>query len=71
MQLFEATILNGMQLSKRLVRSATWEGMSEGDGRPTKKLASLYRELAAGGVGLIISRLAYVRPEGKQVQCWK
>ncbi|MGB5987695.1 MAG: NADH:flavin oxidoreductase [Desulfobacterales bacterium] len=65
-ELFEVTRLNGMQLANRLVRSATWEGMCDSDGRPTAKLAACYGELAAGGVGLIISGYTYVSPEGKQ-----
>jgi len=66
-RLFEATTINGMTLSNRFVRSATWEGMAETDGRPTPRLASCYRELAAGGVGLIITGYAFVRPDGKQM----
>ena len=56
-----------MTLNNRFVRSATWEGMCETDGRPTPKLASCYRDLAAGGVGLIITGYAFVRPDGKQL----
>jgi 2,4-dienoyl-CoA reductase-like NADH-dependent reductase (Old Yellow Enzyme family) len=65
--LFEKTAINGMTLDNRFVRSATWEGMCEKDGRPTPKLASCYRELAAGKTGLIITGYAYVRPDGKQL----
>ncbi len=64
---FEKTTINGMTLTNRLVRSATWEGMCEADGRPTAKLASFYRVLAAGGVGLIITGYTFVRPDGKQL----
>jgi 2,4-dienoyl-CoA reductase-like NADH-dependent reductase (Old Yellow Enzyme family) len=56
-----------MILTNRFVRSATWEGMCETDGRPTPKLASCYRDLAAGGIGLIITGYAFVRPDGKQL----
>ena len=56
-----------MTLNNRFVRSATWEGMCKNDGRPTPKLASCYRDLAAGGVGLIITGYTFVRPEGKQL----
>jgi 2,4-dienoyl-CoA reductase-like NADH-dependent reductase (Old Yellow Enzyme family) len=65
--LFENTTINGMILKNRFVRSATWEGMCEDDGRPTAKLADLYRELADGSVGLIITGYAFVRPDGKQL----
>ena len=63
--LFEETSINGMTMRNRLVRSATWEGMCEQDGRPTEKLAKCYRDLAQGGVGLIITGFTFVRPEGK------
>ncbi|UCF01302.1 MAG: NADH:flavin oxidoreductase [Deltaproteobacteria bacterium] len=64
--LFEETAINGMTLRNRLVRSATWEGMCEQDGRPTEKLINCYRDLAQGGIGLIISGYTFVRPDGKQ-----
>ncbi|MGC2063482.1 MAG: NADH:flavin oxidoreductase [Thermodesulfovibrionales bacterium] len=66
-KLFETTTIKGMTLTNRFVRSATWEGMCETDGRPTTKLASCYRDLAAGGVGLIITGYTFVRPDGKQL----
>jgi 2,4-dienoyl-CoA reductase-like NADH-dependent reductase (Old Yellow Enzyme family) len=56
-----------MALRNRLVRSATWEGMCEPDGRPTERLAEYYRTLARGGVGLIVSGYTFVSPEGKQL----
>ena len=65
--LFEATTINGMNLRNRIVRSATWEGMCAPDGRPTGKLTDFYRQLAQGGVGLIITGYTFVRPEGKQL----
>ena len=65
--LFEETTINGMNLKNRIVRSATWEGMCEPDGRPTEKLIDFYRQLALGGVGLIVTGYTFVRPEGKQL----
>jgi len=65
--LFEQSFLNGMTLRNRLVRSATWEGMCESDGRPTQRLIDYYRTLAKGGVGLIISGYTFVSLEGKQL----
>ncbi|MDT8441687.1 MAG: NADH:flavin oxidoreductase [Desulfuromonadales bacterium] len=65
--LFEPLTLNGMTLRNRLMRSATWEGMCEADGRPTRRLIDTYRELARGGVGLIVTGYAFVSSEGKQL----
>lgn len=64
--LFEETVINGMKLRNRMVRSATWEGMCAQDGRPTQKLINCYKDLALGGVGLIITGYTFVRPDGKQ-----
>ena len=64
--LFEETSIKGMTMRNRMIRSATWEGMCDHDGRPTHKLMNCYRELADGGVGLIITGYTFVRPEGKQ-----
>lgn len=65
-QLFEETKINRMKMRNRLVRSATWEGMCAPDGRPTQKLTAWYKDLAQGGIGLIISGYTFVRSEGKQ-----
>lgn len=64
--IFEATDLNGIGLQNRLVRSATWEGMADDEGRITPELVRVYEGLAEGGVGLIISSYLYIQPAGKQ-----
>ncbi|MFQ5560420.1 MAG: NADH:flavin oxidoreductase, partial [Nitrospinota bacterium] len=66
--LFDKTSINTLTLKNRLIRSATWEGMCDDEGRPTGKLVNWYRNLSRGGVGLIITGYAFVRPEGKQLQ---
>ena len=66
-RIFEKTSINGMTLENRLVRSATWEGMCDPDGRPTERLVSCYQDLAEGGIGLIITGYAFVRRDGKQM----
>jgi 2,4-dienoyl-CoA reductase-like NADH-dependent reductase (Old Yellow Enzyme family) len=68
--LFEATEINGMTLSNRFVRSATWEGLASPDGSCTSKLVSFMETLAQGGLGLIISGHTYIRPDG-QVTPWQ
>lgn len=66
--LYDKTAINGMELRNRFVRSATWEGMCDEHGRPSPKLAQCYRQLAHGGVGLIITGYTFVRPDGKQTR---
>jgi len=53
MDLFETTEINGMLLTNRFVRSATFEGMAADDGAATPGLIKLMIDLAQGGVGLI------------------
>ena len=63
---FESTTINGLELPNRLVRSATWEGLADPDGGVTESLIDVQRELADGGVGLIITGYMAVRAEGRQ-----
>jgi len=64
-KLFESARINGMELSNRFVRSATWEGMAADDGAVTPKLIETMIALAKGGVGMIITSHAYVKQEGQ------
>jgi len=64
-RLFETTEIRGMQIANRFVRSATWEGMATEDGACTPRLVEVYRCLAEGQVGLIITSHAYVRKDGQ------
>ena len=66
-KLFDKTTINNLTIKNRLVRSATWEGMCEPDGRPTRKLFECYHDLAQGEIGLIITGYTFVRSEGKQL----
>ncbi|MBE8949741.1 MAG: NADH:flavin oxidoreductase [Quinella sp. 3Q1] len=53
--LFDAVELNNLHLKNRLVRSATWEGIADFDGSIGENTYEIYRELAKGGVGAIIT----------------
>jgi 2,4-dienoyl-CoA reductase-like NADH-dependent reductase (Old Yellow Enzyme family) len=64
-RLFTPGDIGSLTLPNRLVRSATAEDMATPEGRPTAQLEQLYRELAGGGVGLIITGHMYVHPSGK------
>jgi 2,4-dienoyl-CoA reductase-like NADH-dependent reductase (Old Yellow Enzyme family) len=63
--LFTPGKIGEMRLPNRMVRSATAEYMADAEGRPRPQLKELYRELARGGVGLIITGHMYVHPGGK------
>jgi len=63
--IFESTSIKNMTLANRFVRSATWEGLAAEDGAATPELIEVQRQLARGGVGLIISGHAYVSREGQ------
>ena len=63
--LFTPSEINGMTISNRFVRSATWSGMATDDGASTPQLVDLISDLAKGGVGLIITGHAYVQQDGQ------
>ncbi len=64
-RLFEKTMIKGMELKNRLVRSATLEAMADENGFPTEDLFKLYERLAKGGIGLIITGYTFVSRDGK------
>jgi 2,4-dienoyl-CoA reductase-like NADH-dependent reductase (Old Yellow Enzyme family) len=63
--LFSPISINSLLLPNRFVRSATHAFMAREDGRLQDQEIELYRNLSAGGVGLIITGHAYVREDGK------
>lgn len=68
--LFEESKINGLILSNRFVRSATWDGLAADDGACTNRMVDLLGDLAKGGVGLIITGHAFVHQNGKH-QDWQ
>ncbi len=64
-KLFETTQINGLTMSNRFVRSATYEGMANPDGSASPRLIDMMVKLAEGGVALIITGLASVRKDGR------
>jgi 2,4-dienoyl-CoA reductase-like NADH-dependent reductase (Old Yellow Enzyme family) len=61
-RIFSEGKIGNMRLKNRLVRSATWEAINR-TRRVTDELLEMYRELAEGGVGLIITGLIRVVSE--------
>ena len=47
--------MKNLHLKNRLIRSATWKGIAAIDGGINEKSYDIYRELAQGGVGAIIT----------------
>jgi 2,4-dienoyl-CoA reductase-like NADH-dependent reductase (Old Yellow Enzyme family) len=63
--LFEPINLGPLTIKNRFVRSATFEAMTSENGEVTNQLVRLYRNLARGQVGLIITGCSYVQATGK------
>ena len=64
-RLFTSGKLGNLDITNRIIRSATAERMADEAGYPRQQYYDLYQELAAGGVGLIITGHMYVHPSGK------
>jgi len=63
--LFTPVRIGSLEVPNRFVRSATHDYMADDDGFVTGRQVELYRRLAEGEVGLIISGHAHVQPSGK------
>ena len=64
-KLYQAASIGTLELPNRFVRSATAEGLADEEGKPLLELNEMYRDLAKGGVGLVITGHAYVHPSGR------
>ena len=64
-ELFQKAFIGSMGLRNRFVRSATWEGLAGENGEVTEPLIEIYRDLAKGGVGLILTGYSFVTKRGK------
>jgi len=53
--ILDPIIIPHLKLKNRIIRSATWEALAERDGSPSREQIKIYEELAAGGVGGIIT----------------
>ncbi|MFX0003451.1 MAG: NADH:flavin oxidoreductase [Promethearchaeota archaeon] len=62
--LFSPERIGNVQIKNRIVRSATHMESSEKYGYVGKKLINIYKELASGGTGLIITGFTAVDPGG-------
>jgi 2,4-dienoyl-CoA reductase-like NADH-dependent reductase (Old Yellow Enzyme family) len=63
--LFESSKIGTLSLANRFIRSATWAGMADDEGRCTPRLIELMTKLAQGGVGLIVTGHTFVHQNGR------
>jgi 2,4-dienoyl-CoA reductase-like NADH-dependent reductase (Old Yellow Enzyme family) len=63
--LFTPFKIGSTEIRNRFVRSATQDFLATDDGHITDRHVELFKELAEGEVGLIITGHAYVNPRGK------
>lgn len=63
--LFEPFTFKKLEIRNRFVRSATYDGLANEDGSVSDSQIKLFSDLADGGIGLIISGIAYVHPTGQ------
>jgi len=62
--LFSPGKIGNVQIKNRIIRSATWLAKATNDGYVTEDLIKIYKDLAEGGTGLIISGYLAVEPSG-------
>ncbi len=63
--LFEPIKIKNMELRNRFVRSATGDGCAGMNGHVSEEQITIFAELAAGGVGLILTGATFVHPYGR------
>ncbi len=62
-KLFDTTKIKNLELGNRFIKAAVWEALATEDGHMTPELFDIYRELAEGGIGTILTGYAYVNKD--------
>ena len=60
--------LGSMEIKNRLVKAAVVENMATETGEIRESMIELYKRVARGGAGLIITGGAYVQPNGRNLK---
>ena len=63
--LFSPKKIGNVEIQNRIVRSATELAAADDDGYVTDEYIELYKKLAEGGIGLIITAVTAIDEEGK------
>lgn len=66
-QVFESTVLSGVKLNNRIIRSGTVLGLGDVQGRPTPESIAKHVALAQGGVGAIFTEGIAVQKNGVHI----
>jgi 2,4-dienoyl-CoA reductase-like NADH-dependent reductase (Old Yellow Enzyme family) len=67
-KLFTPLALKRITLPHRILRAATFENMADEKGHATRSYTNLYKDLAIGGVGTIITGFNFTSLEGRAAQ---
>lgn len=62
--LFNETVISGISVKNRIIRSATHDGLADENGAPSDKLIAKYEHLAKNEIGCIITGYAAVSRNG-------
>lgn len=62
--LFNQTIISGINVKNRIIRSATHDGLADENGAPSDKLIAKYERLAKSEIGCIVTGYAAVSSNG-------
>ena len=62
--LFKETVISGIPVKNRIIRSATHDGLADESGAPSEKLIKKYENLAKNEIGCIITGYAAVSRNG-------
>lgn len=68
MSVFEPSQINRTRIGNRILRAATFEGMSDDDGVPARRYVEHYRRMAGQAAGGIITGFTYVGNDGRAMQ---
>ncbi len=63
--LFTKAKIGNMELSNRMIRTASHEGLADSTGKPTDEQFEFYKGFIEGGIGLVITGYAGIMQSGK------
>lgn len=68
--IFDSVDLHHIHFKNRVLRSATWEALAKPDGSPSAEQILIYKELAKGDIGGIITGFTSVSDDDNYFGVW-